>query len=62
MPAQMKMNIGNLNYTKNQMNTLMSQQVNVAANTSSVNVPSNLKSSMIGRIFKTKPGCGSCGK
>ena len=62
MPAQLKMNIGNLNYAKNQINSLISQQVNVAANTSVVNTPSTLKSPMIGRIFRTKPGCGSCGK
>jgi len=62
MPAQLKMNIGNLNYAKNQINSLISQQVNVAANTSAVNMPSTLKSPMIGRIFRTKPGCGSCGK
>lgn len=26
------------------------------------NVPTNLNSSMIGRIHNVRPGCGSCGK
>lgn len=63
MPPQIKMNIGNLNYTKIQMNSLVSQQLNNNVNSASVvNAPSTLKSPMIGRIFRTKPGCGSCGK
>ena len=57
MPANIKMNINNLNYSIKQI-----KQIKHAMSQEMVNPPSSLNSSMIGRIFKTKPGCGSCGK
>jgi hypothetical protein len=34
----------------------------VAPTTTSIVAPSQLNSSMIGRIHSIKPGCGSCGR
>jgi len=60
MPATIKMNISHLNYGMNQYkNALLQRSAPPAVK---VNTPSSLKSPMIGRIFRTKPGCGSCGK
>ena len=59
MPGTIKMNINTLNYSVNQLKTALSQKANPVP---TVNPPSSLNGSMIGRIFKVKPGCGSCGK
>jgi hypothetical protein len=61
MPATIKMNINHLNYGMNQYKNAILQR-STPAPVKVANAPSTLHSPMIGRIFRTKPGCGSCGK
>jgi len=53
------MKINNLNYSVNQLKSVLAQKANQVP---TVTQPASLNGSMIGRIFKVKPGCGSCGK
>jgi len=63
MPSKINMFISNGN---SMPRTVASPSINYAnlavAPTTALITPSQLNSSMIGRIHSIKPGCGSCGR
>jgi len=63
MPATIKMNINNLSYGRQFNQVYAQRQVNIASIPSVTSKKVGpLNSTMIGRIYTAKPGCGSCGK
>jgi hypothetical protein len=58
MPAKIFMKLDNGNYTQKQIATF---QANLAP-TPKPKSGGALNSSIVGRIYNVRPGCGSCGK
>ena len=64
MPQKINMFITNGNSMQKGASSPIVNYANlaVAPTTTSIVAPSQLNSSMIGRIHSIKPGCGSCGR
>ena len=64
MPSKIKMFISNGNSMPRAVSSPYINYANLAVAPTIVNTvtPSQLNSSMIGRIHSIKPGCGSCGR
>jgi len=62
MPAKINMFLSNGNIIPQQMKSTINNGNLVVAPTTTTQVNTSLKNSMIARIHNVRPGCGSCGR